>query len=43
MPFLILGVGALAVLMIGLLGPIARERVVPSSPSPRSWPPWSST
>ena len=29
MPFLILGVGALAVLMIGLLGPIARERVVP--------------
>jgi NADH-quinone oxidoreductase subunit N len=29
MPFLILGVGALVVLMIGLLGPVARERVVP--------------
>jgi NADH-quinone oxidoreductase subunit N len=30
MPFVILGVGALVVLMIGLLGPVARERVVPS-------------
>jgi NADH-quinone oxidoreductase subunit N len=29
MPFLILGVGALVVLMIGLFGAVARERVVP--------------
>jgi len=29
MPFVILGAGALLVLLIGLLGPVARERVVP--------------
>ena len=31
MPFLILGVGALVVLMIGLLGRVAREAVVPAT------------